>query len=433
MKEINIGLVGFGTIGSGVYDLLHKNGGLIRERTGINLTIKTICDLRIDDIKKSVSGIELTQRWEDIIEDESIDIVIELIGGIEPAKTIILKALESGKSAVTANKKLLAEEGKEIFKAESSSRGSLKFEASVAGGIPCILALQTGLVGNRILSITGILNGTTNYILTKMKDEGLPFDQVLKAAQEKGFAEADPTFDIEGQDAGHKIALLAMLSYGKNVDFSSLSIEGITRISSFDISFADEMGYIIKLLGIAKMVEGKLDIRVHPTMISKTHPLASVRNEYNAVMFDCDMTDPVLLYGKGAGSHPTASAVVSDLVQIAGEKGKSMGSVKIREAAEFLPSRERLSRYYVRAHTEDRPGILSKISGIFGKHNISIASVIQKEVSADYVPLIIMTHLAQEENMLSAIDEIGDFDFVDGDVVLIRVEDSLHGEEPDEQ
>jgi homoserine dehydrogenase len=433
MKEINIGLVGFGTIGSGVYDLLKKNGELIRERTGISLTIKTICDLRIDDIKKDISGVGLTQRWEDIIEDESIDIVVELIGGIEPARSIIMKALEKGKSAVTANKKLLAEEGKDLFQAESRSGGSLKFEASVAGGIPCILALQTGLVGNQISSITGILNGTTNYILTKMKDEGLPFDRVLKTAQEKGFAEADPTFDIEGQDAGHKIALLAMLSYGKNVDFSSLSIEGITRISSLDISYADEMGYLIKLLGIAKIVGEKLDIRVHPTMISKTHPLASVRNEYNAVMFDCDMTDPVLLYGKGAGSHPTASAVVSDLVQIAEEKGKSLRTIKMTETAKLLPSRERLSRYYIRLHTEDRPGILSKISGTFGKFNISIASVIQKEVSTDHVPLIIMTHLAQEENMLSAIGEIGGFDFVDGDVILIRVEDSMYGEEPDEQ
>ncbi len=427
MKEINIGLIGFGTIGSGVYDLLEKNGELIKERTGISLTIKTICDLRIDDIKKKVGNVELTQRWEDIIEDENIHIVIELIGGIEPAKTIILKALESGKSAVTANKKLLAEEGKDIFKAESSSPGSLKFEASVAGGIPCILALQTGLVGNRISSITGILNGTTNYILTRMKDEGLPFDEVLKKAQEKGFAEADPTFDIEGQDAGHKIALLSMLSYGKNVDFSSLSIEGITKINSLDISYAGEMGYVIKLLGIAKMVDDKLDIRVHPTMISQTHPLAPVRNEYNAVMFDCDMTDPVLLYGKGAGSHPTASAVVSDLVQIAREEGKTMRPMEMTGDALLLPSKERLSRYYIRIHTEDRPGILSKISGIFGKFNISIASVIQKEANTDYVPLIIMTHLAQEENMLSAITEIGDFDFVDGDVILIRVEDSLRG------
>lgn len=428
MKEINIGLVGFGTIGSGVYDLLNKNGKLIKERTGISLTIKTICDLRIDQVKKSITDVELTKRWEDIIEDESIDIVIELIGGIKPAKTIILKTLECGKSAVTANKKLLAEEGKNIFEAESSSRGNLKFEASVAGGIPCILALQTGLAGNRIFSITGILNGTTNYILTRMKDDGLPFETVLKTAQEKGFAEADPTFDIEGQDAGHKIALLSMLSYGKNVDFPSLSIEGITRISNLDISYAEEMGYVIKLLGIAKMVDDKLDIRVHPTMISRTHPLASVRNEYNAVMFDCDMTGPVLFYGKGAGSHPTASAVVSDLLQIAGEKGKSTNAVKMTGDVELLPSKERLSRYYIRIHTEDRPGILSKISGIFGKYNISIASVIQKEVSADYVPLIITTHLAQEENMLSAINEIGDFDFVEGEVTLIRVEDSLHGE-----
>ncbi len=424
MKSINAGLIGFGTIGSGVYHVLNENSELIKKRTGIDIRIKKICDLRIDILKKKLKDIEITDKWEEVVKDNEIDIIIELIGGIEPAKTIIIKAMENGKSVVTANKKLLAEKGADIFKTAGTSGARLGFEASVGGGIPCILSLRTGLVANRIRSIMGILNGTTNYILTGMKEQGLSFEEVLKDAQEKGFAEADPTFDVEGYDAGHKIALLSMLSYNKNVDFRSIPIEGITKISSLDIEYAHEMGYTIKLLGIAKMIGGKLDIRVHPAMISEKHPLASVRSEYNAVLFDGDMTDPVLLYGKGAGSNPTASAVISDVVQIAENRETKDMSLSITDEARYTDPADRISRYYVRIHTRDKPGILSKISGVFGKYDISIASVMQKESDSDYVPLVIMTHAAPEDKITLAGSEINSFDFVNGDLIMIRVEDS---------
>ena len=297
------------------------------------------------------------------------------------------------------------------------------FEASVGGGIPCIQALRYGLVGNRIRSVTGILNGTTNYILSMMDEENLSFKEALKDAQKKGFAEVDPTFDIEGYDAGHKISLLAMLAYNKKVDFSTIPIDGITKINKVDITYAKNMGYVIKLLGIAKYVDGAIDIRVHPTMLHQKHPLASVRDEYNAVMFDGDMTDPVILYGKGAGSNPTASAIISDIVRIADKEENSKYLMKIDEEAQCLAPGERLSRYYIRIQTEDRPGILSKISGCLGDHTISISSVLQKESHEQYVPLIIMTHKAKEDSVSLAVKEIENFSFVKDEVIIIRVED----------
>ncbi|MCP4136794.1 MAG: homoserine dehydrogenase [bacterium] len=432
MKSINIGLVGFGTIGSGVYTLLQQNASIIKERTGYNFAITKICDLDVDRVSGSVKDIAVTGNWEEVATDKNVDVVVELIGGIEPAKSILLTAMKEGKSVVTANKKLLAEEGTELFKTAAEKNLVLGFEAAVAGGIPCILALKTGLVSNRMKSVTGILNGTTNYILTKMEDEGLSFDAVLKDAQEKGFAEADPTFDIEGFDAGHKIALLAMLAYNKKVDFSSIPIEGITKITQNDISYARDMGYRIKLLGIARLVNDKLDIRVHPAMIPEKTPLASVRNEFNAVMFNGDMTGPVVLNGKGAGSDPTASAVMSDIIQIARTEGKEFSAEYCSEDARLISPEERVSRYYMKILTEDRSGILSKISGALDQYNISIASVIQKEYDSDFVPITIMTHNARENDMLQAVTDIEGFNFVNGEVILIRIEDSLDSGEDNE-
>jgi len=426
MKEINIGLVGYGTVGSGLCHILKQNSGIIITRTGIKVNLKAVCDLKTDAVKKDITDAYVTDKWEEIVNDKEIDTVIELIGGIEPAKSIILSALRNGKNVVTANKKLLAENGDEIFKTASEFNSKLGFEASVGGGIPCIMALKHGLVGNRIKSVTGILNGTTNYILTQMEEMGLSFSEVLKDAQEKGFAEADPTFDIEGYDAGHKIALLAMLSYNKRIDFGSVLIEGITRISEKDIKCARAMGYSIKLLGIAKLIDDKLDIRVHPTMIPEKHPLASVRDEFNAVMFDGDMTDQVILFGKGAGSNPTASAVISDVVQIAETDSMKECGINLTGDADYIMPEKRISRYYLRMHTEDQPGILSKISGILEKFNISIASVIQKELGENCVPLIIMTHKSREDEINSAVEEIRKFSFIHGDVIQIRVEDSLY-------
>jgi homoserine dehydrogenase len=423
MRSINVGIIGFGTIGKAVFDVLNQNGDIISARTGAAIKTVAVCDTRKDILQAVGPGVKTTDTWRDITDDPSIDIVVELIGGINPAKDIILAALDSGKSVVTANKKLLAEAGAGIFAAAENSKGSLKFEAAVGGGIPCLLALGAGLVADRVKSIMGILNGTTNYILTQMEEKGLPFDAALKEAQAKGFAEADPTFDIEGYDAGHKIALLAMLAYNKSIDYKKIDIEGITRISDMDISYARDMGYVIRLLGIARMTENGLDISVHPTMVPSLHPLASVRNEFNAIMYDTDMTDPITLYGKGAGGNPTASAVISDIVQIMEQGQAGRAPLLHPDEAEYLPAERRISKYYMRIFTRDEPGILSRISGVLGRYAISIASVIQKESGQPYVPLIFMTHDINEASMTRAAREIGNFDFVDDNMLIIRVED----------
>jgi homoserine dehydrogenase len=422
MMKINIGLIGFGTVGSGVYSLLNKNRALIKERSGIDIVIKSVCDLRTAEVKKRIRKINLTNDWKEIINDREIDTVIELIGGIEPAKSIILKALKNEKNVITANKKLLAEDGEEIFKAQSQPRACLGFEASVGGGIPCIQALRDGLIGNRINSVTGILNGTTNYILTRMEDDQLSFDAALKDAQKKGFAEADPTFDIEGFDAAHKITILSRIAFNKRINFSSIPIEGITKISKEDIMYAGEMRFNVKLLGTAKLLGEELEISIQPAMLSQKHPLASVRNEFNAVMFSCDMTGPIILYGKGAGSLPTASAVISDIIQIAQRKDSYYKKYALT-AARLVKSKDKWHRYYMRLSTADRPGILSKISGVLAKQKISIASVIQKAEDTEYVPVIIMTHKCSEKGMLQAVREINAFDFIENDVTIIRIED----------
>ena len=419
-RVINLGIIGFGTVGSGVYGLIKQNSRTICAKTGIEIKVKTICDLDTERVKTAASETAVTSNWQDITGDSEIDVVAELIGGISPALEIIREALIHGKNVVTANKKLIAEKGSEILEMLSETGGSLGFEAAVCGGIPCIMALQKGLAGNNIRSVTGILNGTTNYILTRMESEGISFDQALRDAQSRGFAEADPTFDVEGYDAGHKITILAMLSYGRSIDFSTIPVEGITRISPLDISYARDMGYTIKLLGIAKNINGTLDIRVHPTMIPGDHPLASVRNEFNSILMDGDMTGPVVMNGKGAGSSATASAVVSDIVMHADRPEyhpRFIGNAKL------MSPEERVSRYYIRMLTEDSPGILSQISGTLGRHSISIASVLQKEVNAKHVPLIIVTHEALESNMQKCITEIEQFSFVKEHVTLIRVED----------
>jgi homoserine dehydrogenase len=278
------------------------------------------------------------------------------------------------------------------------------------------------MAANHIKSIMGILNGTTNYILSCMEKKSLSFGDALKEAQQKGFAEADPSFDIEGFDAGHKISLLAMLAYGKRINYSKAGIEGITRVSELDIKYAKDMGYVIKLLGIARMIDGRIDISVHATMLPELHPLAAVHDEFNAVMIDGDMTSPIILYGKGAGALPTASAVISDIIQIAVEP-----SVKIHypsgDEADFLSIEKRVSKYYLRLYTEDQPGVLSKITGILGKYSISIASLIQRETSESWVPLIFMTHSVNEASMMQAAEELSGAPFVKEDVLIIRVED----------
>ena len=422
MKTVTVGIIGFGTVGRGVFEVISKNSGLIAERTGIRIEIAAVCDNNPSVLAQVEHQLKNTAVWRELTDDPSIDVIIELIGGLEPAGEIILSALEKGKSVITANKKLLAERGSALFGAANNSSGSLKFEAAVGGGIPCLLALNTGMAANHINSIIGILNGTTNYILSRMERELLPFEDVLKEAQRKGFAEADPSFDIDGFDAGHKISILAMLAYNKSINYAQIGIEGISRISELDIKYAKDMGYVIKLLGIARMTDDLLDISVHPTMLPEMHPLASVRDEFNAIMIDGDMTAPILLYGKGAGSAPTASAVISDIIQIASEP-----SVKryysSGEAAGFLPNDKRVSKYYLRLYTKDEPGILSKITGILGKYSVSIASLIQRETSESWIPLIFTTHSVNEASVILAVKELNETPFVKENPLMIRIED----------
>lgn len=432
-KDIYCGLIGFGTIGSGTVKLIQDNEELIRKRLGARLVIKKIADLDIDtprgvDVDRNI----LTKDANEILNDPEIDIVVELMGGYEPAKSFILKAMENKKHVVTANKALLATYGNEIFSAAGREKVDIGYEASVGGTIPIIKTLRESLVANNIKSAFGILNGTANYILTKMTDEKKAFDDALKDAQSIGFAEADPTYDIEGIDTAHKLALILSISYGKRVELNDIYREGITKVSLQDIKFARELKYKIKLLAIAARREDSTEARIHPTMIPFHHILSNVDGNFNAIHIDGDASASVFLYGQGAGMMPTASAVVSDLVDIARDMEKGIwGRVPLRSYVDdkiddinLLPIDNVITNYYFRFSVVDRPGVLSRISGILGKYNISISSVIQKGRKRDgAVPIVVTTHKSRELDVQTALQEINRLDIVSEDTVLIRIED----------
>jgi homoserine dehydrogenase len=432
-KDIYLGLIGFGTIGSGTVKLIQDNGDLIRNRLGVGLVVKKIADLDIESPRGiSVDKALLTTDANEILNDPEIDIVVELMGGYEPAKSYILTAMQNKKHVVTANKALLATHGNEIFGAAGRAGVDVGFEASVGGTIPVIKALRECLVANNIESVFGILNGTANYILTKMTDEKKAFDAVLKEAQEIGFAEADPTYDIEGIDTAHKLAIILSLSYGKSVKLNDIYREGITAVSQQDIEFAVELGYKIKLLAIAVKREKSIEARIHPTMIPFNHILSSVNSNFNAIHIEGDASNAVFLHGQGAGMMPTASAVVSDLVDIARDMAKGVwGRVPLRSYMNdkiddivLLPMDDVFTNYYFRFSVVDRPGVLSKISGILGTYNISISSVIQKGRKRDgAVPIVMTTHKSRERDVQEALREINKLDIVCEDTVLIRIED----------
>jgi homoserine dehydrogenase len=365
------------------------------------------------------------------LEDPKIHIVVELIGGLDAAREFSMKALDNRKHLVTANKALLALHGQEIYQAAAENRVDLGFEASVCGGIPIIRALREGLVANRIQLMLGIINGTANYILTQMSEEGQDFSSALAEAQKKGYAEADPTLDVEGLDAAHKLQILSSIAYGGYIDFDRIHVEGIRSISPLDIKYASEFGYKVKLLAIAKESEGGREVRVHPTLIPVNYILASVGGVFNAVYIKGDAAGPILLYGQGAGQMPTASAVVSDIVEIAqdilSQRPSRSSSLPMRKAEEVgiavLDISETQSRYYLRVSALDKPGVLSKVSGILGTHHISISSVIQKERREESsVPVVMMTHEAREGNMRQALQEIDQLDVVTAATICIRVE-----------
>jgi homoserine dehydrogenase len=436
MKEIKVGLIGFGTVGSGVGRILERNSRLIEKRMGARLVLKRIADIDL----KSDRGVKLrpgvlTRKAEEVIEDPEIDIIIELVGGIEPAKTFILRAIRNRKHIVTANKALLALHGDEIFREAQRFGVDVNFEASVGGGIPLIRSIKEGLVANRIDSIFGILNGTSNYILSKMTDEGRPFKEVLREAQEKGYAEADPTYDIEGIDAAHKLAILIRLAFGTPLRFNDIFIGGISEITPLDIQFGREFGYRIKLLAIGKIEKGKVDARVHPTMIPEGHLLSTVEGVFNAVYIQGDAVGPTLFYGQGAGQMPTGSAVVSDLVELGrnvliGASGRRVPLLSFQESAiEKIPLKKMddvVMPFYMRFSALDQPGVLSKISGILGKNNISISAVIQKGRQVNgAVPIVMMTHEAKEKNVHQALKEIDRLGVILGKTMFLRVENKL--------
>ncbi len=434
MQTINVGLVGFGTVGTGVAKIITEAGPALKRRAGAKISLKRIADI---DLSRD-RGVRLdkdtimTTDAKEILDDKDIHVVIELIGGKEPAKSILLEAMRGKKHVITANKALLASDGLELFETAVRQDVEIGFEAAVAGGIPIIRALREGLVGNSILSIRGIVNGTANYILSTMSEEGGEFEEVLSQAIQKGYAEADPALDIDGYDSAHKLSILAALAYGVRVPPESIFTEGIRKITSMDIHYARDLGYTIKLLALSKKSGGGLEVRVHPTMIPSNHLLASVGHVYNAIYLTGDHVGPVMFYGKGAGMMPTASAVVSDIIDIARGMTKSCGrrmpplgfyGFSADELA-VNPISDLVTKYYIRFPVVDKPGVLSMISGALGRHGISIHSVIQEgRQNSGPVHIIMLTHESREKDLVAALGEINQMDVVLDTCFFLRIED----------
>lgn len=434
MNEIAIGLIGFGTIGSGVVKILQENKDILEARVGIPIRLARIVDLDIDsDRGVTVDRSLLTTNAQDVLQDPNISMVLELIGGCEPARTFILEAFRNGKQVVTANKALLAEHGPEIFGAAHAAKVDIGFEAAVAGGIPILRSLREGLVANRFEKVLAILNGTCNFILTAMTENpGGSFDEVLSEAQALGYAEADPALDIDGLDAAQKLVLVLGLTHGIRVPVKRIYVEGIRGIDPFDVLMAGEFSYKIKLLAIIISHGNDVEARIHPTMLPAHHPLANVDGVFNGIYLKGDMVDEQLFYGRGAGREPTASAVIGDVIETArnvlrGETGgvPPLGYPEDWRAPGTLLDMDRiLTNYYIRVQAYDRPGVLSKIAGIMADHSISIHSVIQKgRDRSGTVSVVFVTHLSREADIQAASEKIGQLDTVEGRPVIIRIED----------
>ncbi|MBW1912523.1 MAG: homoserine dehydrogenase [Deltaproteobacteria bacterium] len=434
MKQINVGVIGFGTVGAGTVDILIKNREIISNRVGSDLVLRKIADLDIEtDRGISVEPGILTTDATELINDPEIDIIVELMGGMGKAKEFILAAMINGKHVVTANKALLAEYGKEIYRAAEENGVSICFEASVGGGIPVIRSLREGLSANRIRNIMGILNGTSNYILTRMTQDGLPYADAVQGAIDLGYAEDPPTLDVDGSDAAHKLAILISMAFGVPVPFESIYRQGIDRLTQEDIRFAAEFGYCLKLLAVAKDRGDGIEARVHPSMVPLDHIMANVNEAFNAIYIEGDFVGPVLHYGLGAGRDASGSAVVSDLIALArqmrhgvkslmpplGHTHSAEGDVSIK------PMEELETSYYFRFSAVDQPGVLSKISGILGEHGISISSVIQKgrEEDGSAVPVVMLTHEAKESNVTRALSLMDRLEVLTDKTMVIRVEE----------
>ena len=428
-RIVHVGLIGLGTVGTGVARVLLEKGHWFERRIGVRVVLARVCDR--DPKRARALGLPLSRVTTDarqVVRDPAIQVIVELIGGLEPAKSLLLEAMRRGKHVVTANKALLAQEGQALCAAAATYGVDLYFEASVGGGIPIIKVLREGLIANDYNAILGIVNGTSNYILSQMREKQVSFHEALLEAKQHGYAERDPSLDIDGHDAAHKLAILAWLGFGTRVSLSAIPTEGISRISLADIQYADELGYCIKPLAIAKRVDHELELRVHPTLLAKTHLLANINGVYNAVYVHGSLVGAQLFYGRGAGQNPAASSVLSDLADVARNvalgvprrvpaAGLASGPLSLRRMDDIE------TRYYMRVTAIDKPGVLATISGILGRHHISIASVSQKERrAAKTVPVVMMTHEAKEANMRRALAAIDRLRVVKSKTVALRTE-----------
>lgn len=423
---VKIGLLGCGTVGSGVVKLLEQNRDIIAHRAGEEIVLHKVLDRDVEKcLRLGINPEKIAADVEEILKDEEIDIVVELIGGVEPAYSYVMEAINRGKHVVSANKDLIAVKGREILENAEANRVDFYYEASVGGGIPIIYPLKQSLAANRIKEVIGILNGTTNYMLTKMSREGLSYEQVLKEAQDLGYAEADPTSDVEGLDAARKIAILSSIAFNSRITLDDVYVEGITRITPTDIKYAAELGYVIKLLAIAKEdEEGNVEVRVNPAFIPASHPLAGVNDVFNAVFVKGDAVGDVMHYGRGAGQMPTASAVVGDIIEIVRNMRYGCSSrigCTCYADKKVLKIEDTRSRFYIRMSVVDRPGVLAGIAGIFGNNNVSIAAVVQKE-GGEMAELILITHEVKEKDLQKSLEGIKDLPTVKDIGNVIRLE-----------
>lgn len=433
MKHLNVGLLGIGTVGGGTYTVLTRNAAEITRRTGVEIKVVQVADRNIDLAKKVTGGnVDITDDAFTTVSNPNVDVVVELIGGYTLSKQLVLKAIENGKHVVTANKALIALHGNEIFAAAQAKGIIVAFEAAVAGGIPIIKALREGLGANNIEWIAGIINGTTNFILTEMREKGLAFKDVLGEAQRLGYAEADPTFDVEGIDAAHKLTIMSAIAFGMPMKFSEAYTEGITKLEQTDIKYAEELGYRVKLLGITKRTDAGVELRVHPTLIPEKRLVANVNGAMNAVVVKGDAVGPTLYYGAGAGAEPTASAVVADLMDVA-----RLSSATVEQRVPYLafqpnsvadlpilPISEINSAYYLRMRASDKPGVLAKVTKILADRDISIDAMLQKEPqdTETEADIVILTHTTLEKNMDASILEIEALQAIVGNLTKLRVE-----------
>ncbi len=410
-KKIKVALLGVGTVGTGVYKLIQRRADVMVRTIGAQMEVSKILVHNLNKQREGIDASLLTDNWQEIVNDPEIQIVVEVMGGIEPARTMILEALHAGKHVVTANKDLLAAHGKELLDAAEEKHCDLLFEAAVAGGIPIIRPLKQCLAGNEIDEVIGIVNGTTNYILTKMFEENMSFEEALAKATELGYAEADPTADVEGLDAGRKVAIMASIAFHSRVVFDDVYTEGITKITADDIAYAKEFDSVIKLLGVAHNTEGGIEVGVYPMLLNKEHPLASVRDSFNAVFVHGDAVDDAMFYGRGAGELPTASAVMGDIIDVArnieyGCNGR-ISCTCYRETP-IKKFDEVENKFFLRMQVKNQPGVLASIATVFGSHGVSIARVVQKHIKGDQAELVIVTDKVREDYLKNALEQLRD-------------------------